>query len=69
MPGARKFCPTVEALNHKEHQFTHKEPAQKRLGVLFNTLVEKTVEKRGSIFVSSSARDASTACTELVAGT
>jgi 23S rRNA (cytidine1920-2'-O)/16S rRNA (cytidine1409-2'-O)-methyltransferase len=31
--------------------------------------VEKTVEKGGSIFVTGSARDASTPCTELVAGT
>jgi hypothetical protein len=36
---------------------------------LFNTLVENTVEKAGSIFVSSSARDVSTPCTKLVAGT
>ena len=39
------------------------------LQTLFNTLVEKTVEKEGSIFVTGSARDASTPCTELVAGT
>jgi hypothetical protein len=36
---------------------------------LFNTLVEKVVEKGGSIFVSSSSGDVSTPCTELVAGT
>src|ERR1700730_13202795 len=36
---------------------------------LFNTSVENIVEKPGSIFVTSSARDASTPCTDLVADT
>jgi hypothetical protein len=40
-----------------------------RLVLLFNTLVEKTVEKQGSIVLSSLVRDVSTPCTELVAGT
>jgi hypothetical protein len=35
---------------------------------LFNTSVENIVEKQASILLTSSARDASTPCTELVAG-
>ena len=36
---------------------------------VFNISVENVVEKRGTIVVTPSARDASTPCTELVAGT
>jgi hypothetical protein len=36
---------------------------------VFNTIVENSVEKRGSIFVSDSARDGSALCTAVRAGT
>jgi hypothetical protein len=36
---------------------------------VFNTTVDKTVEKHGSIFVSDSARDGSALCTDASAGT
>jgi hypothetical protein len=36
---------------------------------VFNTTVDKTVEKHGSIFVSDSAKDGSALCTDASAGT
>jgi hypothetical protein len=36
---------------------------------VFNTTVDKTVEKHGSIFVSDSARNGSALCTAASAGT
>jgi hypothetical protein len=36
---------------------------------VFNTTVDKTVEKHGSIFVSDSAGDVSALCTDASAGT
>jgi 23S rRNA (cytidine1920-2'-O)/16S rRNA (cytidine1409-2'-O)-methyltransferase len=42
---------------------------QVEAAAVFNTLVENIVEKRRSILLTSSARDASTPCTELVAAT
>jgi hypothetical protein len=53
----------------KKASLASKHPIERLVGTLFNTSVENTVEKYGSNLVTTSTRDASTPCTELVAGT
>jgi hypothetical protein len=65
-PLRAAFLLVIELKPHPAHL---ENLSKKSYPGLFNTLVEKGVEKAGSIFVSGSPRDVSTPCTEMVAGT